>query len=375
MISKTLSFLLAYFLSVLNFLVILSPITCAIIIKYLIGNDSSVYLLQYFILFVVAVVSAFMLLLFIFNFIFNRNVNLYKKQYKSYTKYSDLTFLRDIFEDLKEKFNCHSIELLINPSSSINACAVGGLRKQVVVLNAGLIKHYTEKSQSREEFLTHIKGILAHEFSHIINKDYFCGLLLQINERSLNIVSKIIFFICNTLMKIVAHIPIIGTGISALIGIFYRTVNYIVNFFYFKIVIKIYKFIQIQISKYIEFRADRQAGNVVGGQNMANTLALLGKSGWFNIFSSHPKTQNRVKKVSSIGMLAQQIRPVFMVNLFFYLSIFIMCFLTYKSFISIDYSRIKSDYIQLQHNIQNKKQKVMTNIQNFINNSGKKNGK
>lgn len=68
---------------------------------------------------------------------------------------------------------------------------------------------------------------------------------------------------------------------------------------------KIYNFIKLQISKEIEYRADNQGAKVVGGENMSYALSLLGDSGYFTLFSSHPATRNRVKKTKSVEKMRE----------------------------------------------------------------------
>ena len=174
---------------------------------------------------------------------------------------------------------------------------------------------------------------MGHEHSHIINKDYFTALLLIINERANNFVSGIIQIIFTIFVRIICIIPVIGNYISIAIDSLYNFLDFIINFFYKFVILNIYKFIQLQISKSIEYRADSQGAEVVGGIEMSKALSLLGDSGYFSIFSSHPSTKSRMNNVVDIDETSNTIKPVYGVNLTFLLSFFILigvCFWSYK---------------------------------------------
>jgi Zn-dependent protease with chaperone function len=285
-----------------------------------------------------------MLLLFLWDFLFSSTVGGYLSSCKNYKKYDNLQFLGGIFERVKKKFNFHNVDLLIKNSSQVNAFAVGGLRKNVVVLTTGILNDYDEKCSTREEFLKSIEGILAHEMSHIVNRDYFPTLLLLVNERVLNFVSKIVFFVFNLITRSLFFIPFLGKYLNFCVANFFKIFNYILRFFYQKVVLKLFTFFQLQISKQVEYRADKQACKEIGGENMAYALAFLGKSGFFNIFSSHPKTQKRVKRAKKYGAIANgTIKSVPLSNVCFFLSFAILVFLTVKTYKMANVERLKRD--------------------------------
>jgi Zn-dependent protease with chaperone function len=292
----------------------------------------------------VSATSFLMLLLFLWDFLFSSTVGSYFSSCKSYKKYDNLQFLEDIFEKVKDKYNFFNVNLLIKDSSQINAFAAGGLRKNVIVLTTGIINDYGEKCPSREEFFKSLEGILAHEMSHIVNRDYFPGLLLLVNEKALNFVSKIVFFAFNLLAMSLFYIPFLGRYLNFCVAGLFKIFNYILRFFYQKIVLNLFNFFQLQLSKMVEYRADRQACREVGGENMARALGFLGKSGFFNIFSSHPKTQNRVKRAKKYGAAAGgSIRSILLSNVCFFLSFAILIFLTAKTYKMANVERLLND--------------------------------
>ncbi len=298
MFSKILSFTLVYILSIINFLIILTPM--AFILFGEIFIHSSNHYTMSVILLLISGTSFLMLLFLLFDFLFSSSVNFYKKTSTLASKSKDYLIFDRIFDDVKNKFNKNDVKLYISNSGEINAFAVGSLRANIIVLTTGILNSYSKKIEDNEKFLLSIKGIMGHEMSHIINKDYFTALLLIVNQRAVNFISKLVFLFFNIFIRIISILPIVGTFLSNIIINVYNIINLLINFFYQKIMIKVYNFINLQISKKIEYRADNQGAKVVGGENMAYALSLLGSSGFFTLFSSHPATKSRVKKVKNV---------------------------------------------------------------------------
>jgi hypothetical protein len=70
---------------------------------------------------------------------------------------------------------------------------------------------------------------------------------------------------------------------------------------FFKIIfLPIYNFLQKISSRSIEYRCDRESAYAYGGQVMAKSLSLLGKSGYISLFSTHPNTKSRIKNIEKI---------------------------------------------------------------------------
>lgn len=331
--SKILSFILVYILSIANFLVVLSPLTFLLLGKYFLAASSQGRYIESILFLSISSTSGLMLLFLFFDFCFSSSVRYYARRGILSTKKDEYNDISEAFEKVKNKYNKKDVQLYIVKSEEINAYAVGSLRRNIVVITTSLLNMYRSNTESRKEFLTCIECILSHEMSHIINKDYFTALLLIINEKANKFVSKIIWLFFMFIVRIFNIIPIIGQYVSIIVDSLYNALDFTISFFYKYIMLTLYKFIQLQISKNIEYRADRQGAQVMGGNNMANTLAMLGDSGYFSIFSSHPSTRNRVKSVSNINISNNTIRPVFGVNIIFLISfIFIIsaCYYSYK---------------------------------------------
>lgn len=333
MFAKIFSFILVYILSILNFIVVLSPLTFLVLGKYFLATSAQDRYIESLIFLSISSTTALMLLFLFFDFCFSSSVRYYAKRSVLATKDDKYNDISEAFEKVKLKFNRQDIKLYINDSNEVNAYAVGSLRKNIIVITTALLNLYRSETENREQFLKYIEGIMGHEISHIINKDYFTALLLIINERANNFVSGIIQIIFTIFVRIICIIPVIGNYISIAIDSLYNFLDFIINFFYKFVILNIYKFIQLQISKSIEYRADSQGAEVVGGIEMSKALSLLGDSGYFSIFSSHPSTKSRMNNVVDIDETSNTIKPVYGVNLTFLLSFFILigtCFWSYK---------------------------------------------
>ena len=333
MFAKIFSFILVYILSILNFIVVLSPLTFLVLGKYFLATSAQDRYIESLIFLSISSTTALMLLFLFFDFCFSSSVRYYAKRSVLATKDDKYNDISEAFEKVKLKFNRQDIKLYINDSNEVNAYAVGSLRKNIIVITTALLNLYRSETENREQFLKYIEGIMGHEISHIINKDYFTALLLIINERANNFVSGIIQIIFTIFVRIICIIPVIGNYISIVIDSLYNFLDFIINFFYKFVILNIYKFIQLQISKSIEYRADSQGAEVVGGIEMSKALSLLGDSGYFSIFSSHPSTKSRMNNVVDIDETSNTIKPVYGVNLTFLLSFFILigvCFWSYK---------------------------------------------
>ena len=333
MFAKIFSFILVYILSILNFIVVLSPLTFLVLGKYFLATSAQDRYIESLIFLSISSTTALMLLFLFFDFCFSSSVRYYAKRSVLATKDDKYNDISEAFEKVKLKFNRQDIKLYINDSNEVNAYAIGSLRKNIIVITTALLNLYRSETENREQFLKYVEGIMGHEISHIINKDYFTALLLIINERANNFVSGIIQIIFTIFVRIICIIPVIGNYISIAIDSLYNFLDFIINFFYKFVILNIYKFIQLQISKSIEYRADSQGAEVVGGIEMSKALSLLGDSGYFSIFSSHPSTKSRMNNVADIDETSNTIKPVCGVNLTFLLSFFILigvCFWSYK---------------------------------------------
>ena len=87
------------------------------------------------------------------------------------------------FNWLKKRFNIKNVDLyIISSEKEVNAYAIGGVRKQYISLTSGLIHEIGRKSSNDDQYVKALSAIIAHELSHINNKDYLPGLLAFSNR-------------------------------------------------------------------------------------------------------------------------------------------------------------------------------------------------
>jgi Zn-dependent protease with chaperone function len=367
MLTKILGFLLVYVLSIVNFLVVLSPIAFVFAGKYLLKVSMQMRYIESLMFFSIAGVSFLMLLFLFFDFCFSSSVVYYMRRSILASEDEKYKKLSEIFEVIQKKFTMTNVKLCIIKTNEVNAYAVGSLRKNVVVMTTGLIGHYKNEVEDSEKLLLSLEGILAHEISHIANRDYFTALLLIINERATHFISKIIWLLFSMFINLINIVPVIGYYIATAITAVYNALNFIMEFFYKYVMLNIYKFIQLQISKSIEYRADEQAAMVIGGQNMAYALSLLGNSGYFSIFSTHPTTKQRIRSVEKIKIKEGSIKSVFGSNLAIILSFMFMASILGYSYRLANIDALLRDYDNMESFVVNKYIAIKTTLMILVN--------
>lgn len=366
MFTKIISFLLVYILTIINFFVFLTPLTFLFIGKYFLNMSQNGEYIRTTILLLISAINVITIFLLIFDFIFAFSVRKYTKNTINCGSSDKYKALNNIFISIKEKFAINNVNLYISKEDVVNAYAVGSLRKNAIILTSGILNFYSSKTNDRNEALLSMKGIMSHEMSHIINNDYFTGILLTVNERSLRFISKFVFLFFNIFIKICGLIPFIGIYLANFIVKMYSLVNFLINFFYSKILLKIYNFIQLKLSRNIEYRADSQASQIVGGSNMANTLSLLGNNGYISIFSTHPLTKHRVKNVKDIEIAEKTIKPVLFSRFMFIITIVLLLSLCYYPYKLANINVIINDYNSTILFFKNKYMLINSYISNFL---------
>jgi len=365
MLSKPLNFILVYILSVFNFVIILSPLTFLVVPLFLIENGHlhrniiSILFLSAF------VISTLMLILLFLDFLFGFSIRPFLQNCKKYQKDTKYKMFYEIFEEIKYKFGKNNVNLLIKKSTEVNAFAVGGLGRNNIVLTEGLLLHYLASTNNKSEFLDCIEGIIGHEMSHLINKDYLPGLLLTINEQATHAISRLIFLIFNIFIKLFSIIPIIGFLLSSIFTTLYKIFDFFIHFFYKYIILNIYKFLLLQISRDIEYRCDKQSAKSCGGDVMAFALSFLGESGYSTIFSTHPKTVKRIKKVQNIK-LRNRIRESFTTKFLNTFSLLFIIYITIIFAVKANIQTLVEDYNEFLNLVLLRFQYLKMRIQNFI---------
>lgn len=334
MFAKPFSLILIYLVSCFNLLFILSPFLAVVLpfIEFQRGAFviSGSIIEKVFDVFGVVLFSiSFLMLFYLFlDFVFGFSVRASLKKCKKYEKYKEYDFLTPILAQVKEKFGENSVRLYIKNSNEINAYAVASLGSRAIVITRGLIDHYLVLCPEPKMFLSAVRSVISHEMSHLINKDFLPSFIILTNQKITNFISKILYFVFFNLARFVNNLPHGGRFSAFLMVSGYNFFNSIFTIFNSVIVYNIYEFLRRFISRSIEYRCDIQASKAFGGKNMALALSMLGKNGYFTIFSTHPKTTSRIKKIENIKSREGLIKPSIIDSIINFFSILFLMMLT-----------------------------------------------
>jgi Zn-dependent protease with chaperone function len=343
MITKPLTLIFVYLICCINILLILTPFLAIILpfINYQHFNFNITNNIQYdftstiFLFFFI--IYFLMLLYFILDYLFGFSARASLVNCKKYDKYKDYDFLTPVLNQIKEKFNENSVKLFIKNSDEINAYAVGSLGCKYIIVSRGLIERFLILCPEPKLFLNAIRSVIAHEMSHLINKDYLLTYIIIVNQKITNIVSRFLQFLFYKIIYLSNYISY-NNKISYFFMLKYNFINKIITFFNSFIIYNIYSIWQKFVSRSIEYRSDYQASKAFGGKNLALALNMLGTKGYFTIFSSHPKTKNRIKKIENIKNVDGYIGANFvdMVVNYLFMLFFIIIFLLLAKLAKID---------------------------------------
>jgi Zn-dependent protease with chaperone function len=355
MFSKPLSLVLVYILTIFNFLILILPFLAAIFpFMHIEGNN--IVLAKYIsfnpklaLLSIVFMISFLMLCYLFIDFIFGFSVRLSLKDCKPYDKTGNYDFLQGIFDEVRSKFSNPSAKLYIKNSEEINAFAIGGMGRKLIVLTSGLIEHYASNTENDQQFLASIRSILGHEMSHLINKDFLPGLLIIINQRVTNFISSVLMVLFKITIQFATYFRIQNKRAAMIMLTIYNIVDWILNFFNRYVINGLYNFLRNFLSRSVEYRCDRQSAKAFGGINMAFALSMLGKSGYFTLFSTHPATKKRIKKVETIEEKNAVIKASLLSKISNFASIMILPFICYHTAHLSEADEVIKLYIYYNH--------------------------
>lgn len=274
-------------------------------------------------------ISFLMMVYLMIDFLFGFSVRYSLKNCKPFNKMKGYDFLEDIYEELKFKFSCPNLKLYIKHSDEINAYAIGGMGRRVVVLTTGLINHYSKCIADNQKFLIAIRSILGHEMSHLINKDFLPGLLIMVNNQATSLMASIILVFFRLYLRISEKLDVANTRLGMVMMSIYSAANSILWCFNKLIISNCYEFLKRFFSRSVEYRCDRQSAKAFGGINMAYALSFLGKSGYITLFSTHPATQRRIRKVEVVEEKNAIIRSSIMSDLSNFMSLMVIPLMCY----------------------------------------------
>ncbi len=185
-------------------------------------------------------------------------------------------------------------EVAIFPSPQMNAFATGASKnKALVAVSQGLLDSMTQGE---------IEAVVGHEMSHVANGDMVTLTLIQ------GVVNTFVIFFSRVIGHVVDRV-ILKNQRGHGIGYFVTTI-------FAQIILSILaSVIVMYFSRKREFVADTGGADLAGHQNMINALKRLGqkepealpeqlaafgigekpKTGWRELWSSHPPLEDRIK--------------------------------------------------------------------------------
>ena len=185
-------------------------------------------------------------------------------------------------------------EVAIFPSHQMNAFATGASKnKALVAVSQGLLDSMTQGE---------IEAVVGHEMSHVANGDMVTLTLIQ------GVVNTFVIFFSRVIGHVVDRV-ILKNQRGHGIGYFVTTI-------FAQIILSILaSVIVMYFSRKREYVADTGGADLAGNQNMINALKRLGqkepealpeqlaafgigekpKTGWRELWSSHPPLEDRIK--------------------------------------------------------------------------------
>lgn len=359
MFSKITSILLVYALCLLNFafltipfIIIMSPL---LLIKGHLGSELMIGCVLLFAFCVSSLVLAFWFLDYLFSF----SVRSYIKKTKSYThkKYELYKpYIQHAHKIITQKYNL-SFKILIKESETIEAFATGSFSTNIVVISTATLEKLEYKSKTKEEFANAIAGLLGHEASHLLNKDFLPGNLLMLNQKATNFVAKISGFFASCIFTMFSVIPYLGKPLRKVSKLIHGKSSYLLNFSMQNLVLPIYFFVNRFLTRAIEYRSDKDAARAFGFAGITLCLNMIAGNSYNSIFSTHPSTPKRVSSVNGVGE-QKFITAGFLILLLNYLSfviIFLSPFVLYdaiiKAFIASNLHSLLQSISGFMHNI------------------------
>ena len=351
MFAKPFIFLLTFMLTIANFIFLLIPASVVFFPLYIIYNDFFKNTLSDVVFLFVSMVCVFTLLYMFFDMLFGFTAKFFNKRARPVGIMTAIPRLDEIiqsFQWLRKKFGMENTRLLIDTDGNIiNAYAIGGSNNQTVTLTLGLIFEIHRKYHDDEElYVKAIEGIMGHELSHLANKDFLPGLLTAssytINQWVANSIRIMLLIIANVLL----FIPFIGWYIKFFIYKIYNLVTLVCDKFMKWLYMPIHSFFMKWFGRSIEYRCDKDSAHVVGGYSMVLGLAALGKGSYFSIFSTHPRTVSRIKKVENIKTRGASIRPSIFNSIANGISLLTIVIVMYMATFSVDWDNLERNYMK-----------------------------
>jgi Zn-dependent protease with chaperone function len=315
----------------------------------LIFNDFFLKAGKDFFLLFIAFICVFTLIYMFFDMLFGFTAKFLNRRCRHISQMTAIPRHKDImhsFEWLKKKFDMERSVLLIDTDGDIiNAYAIGGSNNQTVTLTLGLIFEIHRTYEDEDMYVRAVEGVIGHELSHLANKDFLPGLLTASSYRVNDFVANMVRIVLIVLANVLLFIPFIGWYIKLFIYKTYSLVSWLCGLFLRYAYMPIHGFLMKWFGRAIEYRCDKDSAKVVGGYSMVLGLAALGKGSYFSVFSTHPRTKSRIKKVENVRPTGEGIKPSIFNSLANGISLFTVVVVMYSATFALDWKNLETNYI------------------------------
>lgn len=355
-LANPISVIIATLFTFVNFLVILLPFYLLIIFTILSAEDNQSFLVSNNIFIYTSIFMFILTIIYLFiDLFFGFTVKSVIKDCKDISNLEGFSLHKELFEETLNEFDMSDVKFLLQESEEVNAYAVSTLRRKYVIVTTAMLNHITTSFENIEDQKLALKGMIAHELSHLLNWDSLPNLILLSGQNIAYYLSTALNFVLNIIILILAYIPITAI-LSLAIRIIFNILQMGLNLVYNYILHPSYLVVERFLGRLNEYRSDYQSAEALSWKPMhlcLYSLLLLSGNTYHSKFSTHPDTISRVLYIykvekSGINIKASFFSKYFSLLLLGIISISVFYF-SFKYFDKIDEfsETIKTYLIQL----------------------------
>ena len=261
----------------------------------------------------------------------------------------DFKLYKQVFNETLEKFDLKNVELLLKSSDEVNAFAIFSFRKKYVIITSAMIDHISNTYSNLEEQKNALRGLIAHELSHLLNWDSLPNIILLSGQNVAYYLSLTLTTIMDFIITIFSYIPV--TAIFALIfRLLFLGLNWALVSFYNFILYPIYLFIERFLGRLVEYRSDYQSAQALSWEPMyacLYSLMMLDGNTYHSNFSTHPNTISRILNIYKAEKSLEIIEASFFTKYFSILFVsFFSAWIFYFSYLYFDQIEIISQLLE-----------------------------
>ena len=261
----------------------------------------------------------------------------------------DFKLYKQVFNETLEKFDLKNVQLLLKDSTEVNAFAVFSFRKKYVIITGAMIDHISKTYTDVESQKSALRGLIAHELSHLLNWDSLPNIILLSGHSVAFYLSLTLTTIMNFVTTILSYIPV--TTIFALIFRFlFFVLDWSLVAFYNFILYPAYLLVERFLGRMVEYRSDYQSAQALSWEPMYAclfSLMMLDGNTYHSNFSTHPNTISRILNIYKTEKSLEIIEASFFTKYFSILFVsFLSAWVFYFSYLYFDQIEIISQSLE-----------------------------